>query len=119
MLERLVEIGAKAAWLEYTGTPTVREVWMDDEDWHDSQAPLRQWDEWPEGCTHIGAKGFRECSRAALLAILQTLKTPTEGMIEACYRSLPDDCEPGRSIALRTFTAMIDHILTEHTEGED
>lgn len=30
---------------------------------------VEQWQEYPSGCTHIGADGFRRCATAALRAI--------------------------------------------------
>lgn len=69
-MDDMIEAAALAAWKDYSGVPDVREDWMDDEWWHDAQEPVRQWHEWPAGCTHIGADGFRACARAALIAAL-------------------------------------------------
>jgi hypothetical protein len=58
-------------------------------------------------------------------AVLETLKTPSEGMIEAgfnasphdvggCRDQYPDDDDWAKNAVITPFTAMIDHIL----EGE-
>jgi hypothetical protein len=65
--EDQVEAAAKAAWVEYNRIPQVREDWMDDETWNDDHVlPMTRWPD--DAGTHIGAEGFRDCARAALIA---------------------------------------------------
>jgi len=67
----MIERAALAAWVRYC-TPDDAEP--DDE--MDEGQTFRQyaearWKEWPEGCTHIGADGFRRCAKAAVEAMQQ------------------------------------------------
>lgn len=69
--EAMVEAAALAAWLAYARGDSRPEDWWSEDDWHDYREPEHQWTDWPEGCTHIGADGFRRCARAALAAAPQ------------------------------------------------
>jgi hypothetical protein len=68
--DEMIEAAAKAAWIEYSRIPMVREDWMDDEDWKEEHEDrIAQWPDYAG--THIGAEGFRRCARAALAAALR------------------------------------------------
>ena len=61
--DELVERAAIAAWIAYS----VRDDADEDDGEYGRKAAIRDWNEWPTGCTHIGADGFRDVARAVLL----------------------------------------------------
>jgi hypothetical protein len=64
-----VEAVALAAWLSMTRDPEGPQEWWNEDMWEEWNAPLLQWKETPEICTHIGADGFRRAARAAIIAL--------------------------------------------------
>lgn len=66
-----VEAVGLAAWLAYCGFTPSRPTpaYEGDEEPEDWDQAVRNWHEWPSGCTHIGADGFRDCARAAIIAL--------------------------------------------------
>lgn len=73
--DEIVEAMARAAWVDYCtpsyNTPDDRPT--DEEPTHRERAE-QEWREWPQGCTHIGADGFRSCARAALRAYRERME---------------------------------------------
>lgn len=56
------------AWIAYAVHPD--EADSTEEGVYNRQAAIRDWNEWPQGCTHIGADGLRKIARHVLTAAL-------------------------------------------------
>lgn len=107
-MSEMVERVALEAWIAYR----VRDEDMHSTDpWdYNRESAIRDWNESPHLCTHIGADGFRCVARAALRA----MREPTEEMVGA-GSDVVDDLLP--FWARMVWLAMIDAALGEETKA--
>jgi len=107
MKDDMIERAAMAAWVAYSVRPEDME--STDEGDYTRERAERDWREWPAGCTHIGADGFRRCARAAL----EAMREPTADMADAAWmasRFAQPFCR--REVSEAAWIAAIDAALS-------
>lgn len=107
----LIERAALAAWVAYSVDDDIPDDAEEGDGYFTLAVATRQWNEWPQGCTHIGADGFRAITRA----VLQAIREPSDRMIEAGDFDEEGGIRGGDNAEM-TWKLMIDAALAETSD---